>query len=231
LKALFWIGVIFTLVAPVIIGICFKDASTSWVAALCGAFIAFVSKLDEISELSLGPVKAKMKEKIEEAEKVLQQLRESATVNAHSTLTDLGAGSMMGGMRTDRRLEIHNNIISNLREIGCSEEQVAWAERDWKKVMNIYYCNFIKQLVEERTSPHTVNPNASENRKQAHKELKELEDFGKWEMPSPNQIRSVLSRHSVQDEAVDGWVEDYEHYLNTNEIRRVDEFIKLRDRS
>jgi len=30
---------------------------------------------------------------------------------------------------------------------------------------------------------------------------------------------------------VDGWVEDYEHYLNTNEIRRVDEFIKLRDRS
>jgi hypothetical protein len=231
LKGLFWIGVILTIVAPLIIGIHYKDPSTSWVAALCGAFITFISKWEEISELSLGPVKAKMKEKIEEAEKVLRQLREAVTVNAHATLTDLGAGSMSGGMRTDRRLEIHKNIISNLKEIDCTDEQVARAERDWKKVMNIYYCGFITQLVEERTSPHLKNFNTSGSRKKAYNELKELEDFGKWKMPSPEQIRSVLSRHSVQDEAVDGWVDDYEHYLETNEVRRVDEFIKLRDRS
>ena len=138
---LFWVGVVLTIAAPLIIGIKYEDPSTSWVAALCGAFITFISKLDQISELSLGPVKAKMKEKIDEVDKVLKQLREAVTVTSHATLTDLMAGGMMGSMTLGKRLEIHENIILNLRAIGASEEQVAMAEKDWKKANMYYLCH------------------------------------------------------------------------------------------
>ncbi|MEE9294142.1 MAG: hypothetical protein V3W34_04135 [Phycisphaerae bacterium] len=64
---LFWLGIVFTLVAPIVIGVAYGDQTTNWIAALCGAFVTFMAKIESIAELSLGPVKARMKEKMEEA--------------------------------------------------------------------------------------------------------------------------------------------------------------------
>ena len=44
MKLLFWIGIVFTLVVPILIGKFFSDHSISWVAALCGAFVVLMSK-------------------------------------------------------------------------------------------------------------------------------------------------------------------------------------------
>jgi hypothetical protein len=230
LKELFWVGVVLTIVAPLIIGIHYEDPSTSWVAALCGAFITFISKLDQISELSLGPVKAKMKEKIDEVDKVLKQLREAVTVTSHATLTDLMAGGMMGSMTLGKRLEIHENIILNLRAIGASEEQVAMAEKDWIKAISIIYVQIIRNTIEERESPNTVNFKTPDNKKQASLEIDKLEDFSNWQMPTPYQIRAILESHTIKEPPVDLWVNDYEHFLNNNEICRPEELIAKREK-
>ncbi len=229
MKVLFWIGVALTIVAPIIIGIYFKDASTSWVAALCGAFIIFVSKLDEISELSLGPVKAKMKEKIAELNEIIKQLRQAVTITSQVALTDLIAGGFMGSMSLSKRLELHKNIISNLKSIGASEDQISLAEKDWKKGISVIYHLTIQVVLEGRKSPNLINPDTPENKKQASNEINKLLDFKNWDVPTPHQIRSVLVRHSIQDEAVASWVADYEHFLDKNEIRRPEEIIALRE--
>jgi hypothetical protein len=229
LKFLFWVGVVFTIVAPIIIGIGFDDTSTSWVAALCGAFITFVSKLNEISELSLGPVKAKMKEKIDEVNTILQHLREALTVTSQTALTDLIAGGMIGGMSLSKRLELHENIIANLRAIGASDEQISLAERDWRKGISIVYFRTIQVVLEGRKSPNTVNFETPKDKKQASHEIGELLDFKSWNVPTPHQIRSVLTRHSIEDEDTESWINDYEHFLDHNEIRRREEFIAKRE--
>lgn len=229
MKVLFWVGVVLTIVAPIIIGIYFKDTSTSWVAALCGAFITFVSKLDEISELSLGPVKAKMKEKIDEVNTIIKQLRQAVTVTSQAALTDLMAGGFSGGMSLVKRLELHNNIIANLREIGASEDQISLAEKDWRKGVCLIYHRNIISVLEGRTPPDRLNPDTPDNKKQASSEIEGLLNFKGWEAPTPYQIRSILARHSIEDEATNSMVNDFEHFLEHNEIRRLEVFIALRE--
>jgi len=229
LKGLFWFGVIFTLAAPIAIGINYDNPSTSWVAALCGAFITFISKLDAISELSLGPVKAKMKEKIDELNEIIKNLRQAVTITSQAVLTDLIAGGFMGSMSLAKRLELHRNIISNLREIGASEDQISLAEIDWRKGISAIYHNNIMIVLEGRVKPSQINPDTPENKKLASNEIKELLDFSNWNVPTPHQIRSVITRHSIQEEDVDSLINDYEHFLERNEILNLDKFIAVRE--
>ena len=88
----------------------------------------------------------------------------------------------------------------------------------------------INNEIEERVSPSTANFKTPENKKQASVEIKKLEDFSKWQTPTPFQIRTILKSHSVDEEVVDSWVNDYEHFINNNEIRRSEELIAMREK-
>ncbi|EPW7005288.1 hypothetical protein ACWO06_004406 [Vibrio parahaemolyticus] len=202
MKVLFWIGVLFTLSAPIIIGVYFGDASTSWVAALCGAFITFISKLHEIAELSLGPVKARMKETIEEATATISQLKKIAVANSEATLSDLIAGSFMGGMSQSKRLEIHDNIIAALKDIGVDEADLNFVEREWKKGISVIYMRAISSAVEGRKHHNFINKDVTEAQKQASQELDILSDFDNWVSPTPDQVRKVIEKYSVESELV-----------------------------
>ncbi|REG82156.1 hypothetical protein [Marinomonas pollencensis] len=219
MNLLFWSGIAFTLIAPVVIGIQFDDQSTSWVAALCGAFVTFMARIGDLAELSLGPVKARMKEQIEKAAATIDQLRQVATTTSEATLTDLMAGSFMGGMSLKKRLELHDNIIDALKGIGASEAQLELAEKDWKKGISIIYQRAIRNAVEERPDPNKINVNASDEQKKADKEINDLMNFERWECPSPSQIRSVLKKYQIESPSAEKWISDYEFFLETNVIR------------
>lgn len=223
---LFWFGISFTVIAPVVIGIYFNNPSTSWVAALCGAFVAFMAKLEDIAELSLGPVRAKMKEKIDEATATVESLRNIATVTAEGFLTDLMAGSFMGGINLEKRFELHDKWLETLEDIGASPGQLKAAEANWNKGIGIIYHRAIRKAVEERENPSQLNPDAPENNKRAGREIQDLLDFQRWEAPSPHTIRMVLKAHEVSSPKAEAWIDDFEHFLNTGEIRNKEEFLK-----
>ena len=223
---IFWVGLLFTLIAPVFIGIYYENESTSWVAALCGAFITFMAKIDDLAELSLGPVKARMKEKIEEANATIEQLRDIAASTTGATLTDMMAGRFMGGMSFSKMLNIHDSLTESLHSIGIPPEKISEIENDWRKGISIIYYNAIQGAVERREKKGQINPNATDEEKATIGELKELLEFETWTVPAPGIIRKVLIRHNIENDIASLWIEDYEHFLNNNEIRRRDEFVK-----
>jgi len=226
MKLLFWIGIVFTLVVPILIGKFFSDHSISWVAALCGAFVVLMSKFEILQELSLGPLKAKMREQLREAAATIEQLRKIAAVTSEATLTDLMAGSFMGSMTLKKRLELNDKIIESLKEIGATEEQIKKVELDWRKGISIIYHRTIQHVVEQRKDPNQINPNAPEAAKKAGHEIQELLDFEKWAVPTPHQIKIVLERHKIKSPEVEEWVSDYDHFLKTNEIRNKERFVQ-----
>ncbi len=223
---LFWAGIIFTIVAPVYIGIQYDDPSTSWVAALCGAFVSFMAKIENIAELSLGPVKAKMKQEIKEAAATTEHLKAITTVTSEGFLTDLMAGNFMGGMKLDKRFELHDKVINALNEIGATPEQIARVENNWKKGVAIIYHRTIKKTIEEREHPNKVNPNAPQNAKDAGKEIQDLLNFSEWEAPAPHVIRTVIEKYDISSPEAEKWISDYENFLLTGEIRNREEFLK-----
>lgn len=221
-----WIGIVYTLTAPVLLGINGYGASISWVAASCGAFIILVAKFESLTELSLGPLKARMKEKLQEASATIEQLRKVAAVTSEATLTDLMAGGFTGGMNLKKRLELHDKVIMSLEEIGATEEQLHKAESDWKKGIPIIYHRAIYRAVEQRKDPNRRNTNAPPNALNASDEIQRLLDFENWLAPTPYQVRDVLERHKINSPEVDELISDYEHFIKTNEIRNIDKFIK-----
>ena len=225
MNILFWFGIAFTLIAPIVIGTILHDHTTAWIAALCGAFVTFMAKLESVAELSLGPVKAKLRAKIEEASATIDQLRKVAVATIEASLTDSMAGSFMGGTTFRQRLELHDKLIRTLTDIGASSSEIAAAKSEWDKGIAIIYHRAIKTAVENRESPNRINPDASEQQKAAGTELQDLLDFDSWAVPTPDQMRTVMKKHNVLSGDAETWVNDYEHFLESGEIRRREEFV------
>ena len=223
---LFWIAVLFTLTVPTAISILLDDTTTSWIALVSGAFVVLMSRIDNLAELSLGPLKAKLRARIEEATATIDQLRSVAVTSAEATLTDLISGSFMGGMTAERRLQLYDKIIESLRAIGADESQIEEAVSDWNKGIGIIYHRAIQDAVGRRLEPGKLNPAASDEMKAAERVLQDMLVFKTWTVPTPDEMRAVVDKHGVNSDDVRSWIDDYEHFLETGQIRRREEFVK-----
>jgi hypothetical protein len=217
MTVLFWIGIAFTALVPITIGLTGGSASTTWVAALCGAFITFMAKLKDLTELSLGPVRAKMRETIAEANATVEQLREVATTLVSAMLTDMMAGNFMSGMTLGVRLELRDQVMSSLRRIGVSEDQLSRAEAEWRKGIGVTYHRIVAKAIQRAAGDGKHDPALAT-------EFQELLDFPTWSAPRPVEMESFARKRGVLTEDVQGWIADYRHFLDTNEIRRRGEF-------
>lgn len=226
-KILFWFGVSFTIVAPIVIGTGFKDPSTSWVAALCGAFITFISKLDEIAELSLGPVRAKMRETIQQANVTIEQVQKIAKDISETTLTALMAGNFgfSDGLNLATRLDLHDRLVQNLIEIGVSDKDIFELDTKWKQGIGVIYHRAIAPLIDDREVPHKINVNATNAQNQARAGWDELSEFEQWKAPTPGEMTNYLKSVGLLTGEISEWIDDYRHFLDTGEINRREIFV------
>lgn len=223
---LFWTGIIFTIIAPFAVKVIFNDMALVWVALIIGVFMTIISKFDCLVEFSLGPITAKMNQKIEEADVILKKLQNIALVSSEATLTDLMAGSFMGSMTLKQRMILHDKVVQALKDIGIDDKRILLAEERWRKGISVIFCRAIHWRVELRKDPHHVNLEAPKPNKEAGQELKNLSDFSNWTEPSPEKIKEVLKKYSLSLPEVDQWVDDYAYFLEHNVIRDLDAFVK-----
>jgi hypothetical protein len=218
-RILFPVSVCFILAVPISIGLFFHAISVAWLAALCGAFVLLVSRLETLAELSLGPLKAKMRQTIAEAAATVDQLRDIATPMISAFLIDLISGSFMGGISNERRLQLHDELIDKLKALGATEEQLRKAEDGWRKGINVLFHRIIRnQIVEAARPSTTANQLASE--------VRTLLDFDNWSVADPKSFEELARKHQVLTPQVQSWIDDYRHFLVANEIRRRDEFVR-----
>lgn len=227
-RLLFWGGVVFTVAAPLYIGLELNDPSTSWVSFLIGAFVTFMSKFEDIVEFSLGPLRARMREKIDEADASLSQLRQIAKGLAEITLTDLMASNFWAGLPLNRKLDFHDELMEKLEHLGVTGSDREKTEEMWRKGMGIIYHRAISYVAAERENKHTLSKKEQTNEKfrAAIDKLDGLIDIKKgWDSPTPAQYEKFLSENGLMNKEAQAWIDDYRHYLETGEIRRRDLFV------
>jgi hypothetical protein len=218
---LFWIGTGFLLVVPAVIGLITRSATIASVTAACGAFIMLAARLDRMTELSLGPVSAKMRETIAEANATINQLREVTTTMATATLTNMMATNFMGGMSLRKRLELHDQLMQQLQRVGVSEEQQRRAQAEWRKGVSILYFNVVyREAVTDRTL---------EESNKLQSEYQSMLDFPNWQAPTPDMLTRFCEQRNLLTPKVSQWIDNYQHFLSTGEINRQDEFLKAAD--
>lgn len=180
---------------------------------VAGLVAILVGRLDHVEEFALGPLKARLRASIAEANATVQQLRAVALGFAEASLTDLMAGNFMDSMSLRQRLAVHDVIVKALVDLGVSQQDVQKVSADWNKGICLTYGRAIRKVL--------PNPDAD-----ARTAYDALSKFDEWREATPDEIQSFVDQRGLNTPNVAAWIDDYRHFLRTKEIRRLDEFVK-----
>ena len=127
-----------TLALAVMFGL--KEQSTEMgLIIVAGAiFLAFLH-IDKIQKFKGAGFEAEMKQAVKEANATVKQLREVAATSSEVILTDLMAGNFFDGTTLEKRLELHDQLIVNLRGIGATKEQIEKSKCMWNKGVGVIF--------------------------------------------------------------------------------------------
>lgn len=220
----FWIGAILTLLAPTAIVLTIGNSQAAWIAAVSCLLFTLLMRAEDLAELSLGPLRAKMREQVREAAVTVAELKAVAASTAAANLTTLMSGNFMGGASLRSRLDSFDRIVAALREVGFSEGELREITSEWRKGMGLIYHRAIRGAVLGRANARDHAIPGTPEQRQVADAFQELCAFDHWEVPSPEDMRRFLADRGINDPAVDAWISDYRHYLETDEIRRRDLF-------
>jgi len=220
-RVMFFFGACFILIVPIAIELRLHNAAAAWLAAMCGGFVIFCSRLDALAERPADPLKATVRDTVAEAAATVDELRELATSMISAFLTDLIGGSFMGAVSLSKRLELHDALLAKLKGLGVTDRQLRGVDEDWRKGIGIVYHRIITRQISEAAEPPD---RASHNL--LHSEMQALLDFDRWTVASPSAYETLARKNQALTADVQSWIEDYRHFLATGDIRRRDAFVR-----
>lgn len=191
---------------------------TQALAAAGIGFAAFLmGRIHDVAELSLWPLRAKMRESIAQANATIAELRQVALALGRTGLATLGADQFMDGMNQSTRFAMHDQIVNALLSTGATSNEMSKATTEWRQCLAIRYHRIIVD---------TALPQPRDAKEQtARNKLESLVDFSKWEAASPERYREVLAEFDLLKPEIKEWISDYEHLLKTGTLTRREEFI------
>lgn len=228
---LFGVGVVIAVLVPVPLALITKSPSYGVLCFVSGTLAVLFSRLDVLEEVSVGPLKAKLRLAISEANATIEQLRSLGGDLSDATLSLLMATEFMDGMGIAKKFELHQRIVNCLRSLGASAEQVKSAQANWFKGVSIMYLRVIRLHIEERQSFSRVNLDVQPNDQQASNSIHALMNFENWYVPTPAEMRRILHENNVNKPVVNQWIDDYETFLRDSIIPRQDEFLRAQRHS
>lgn len=195
----------------------------SGILIICGMLSVVFSRVEEVSELSVGSLKLKLKDALIEAHATVEQLRNLAVDMTKTTLALMAPGTTFS---IRRRFDYHRDAIDHLKALGVNDVDIALAEEEWKKAVTLIYIRIFYFVVGVNKPGHMPNAEAPLNRRLASDEIGLLTDYEQSKCPSPDAIKIVLNKHGVDDPQVLKWVGYYEEYLKSGKVSELDEFCR-----
>ena len=207
-------------------GIMGKPAEMGIIVVAGAIGLSFLN-IDKIQRFKGAGFEAEMKRAVEEANATIEELREVAATSAEAILTDLMAGNFMDGTTLEKRLDLHDQLICNLEDIGASQKQIDKADDMWRRGIGIIFFRGIRAAIEDRDKPLQVNAKADKHVLDASREFQALLNFKEWKAPSANELRDFCINKEVMNPNVDELLKDYADFEKSGTFRRKDVFVNL----
>lgn len=197
---------------------------------IAGGFLILVAHIDRLASFKAGPLEAELREAVREAYATLDDLKKAARLNAKALLFQLSSSHFMGGSTFGQKQVMRDEIITQLRELGLSNQEIGEADKTWREAVRVVYFGLISHAAEGRTDPNRINSNSSAGQKEALRELNGEFDFYLRRTPTSKQISLILSKHGVSSPELEDLISDLEWFESTSELRDRDKFCNLADR-
>jgi hypothetical protein len=182
-------------------------------ASLVG-FVALLiaANLDRISEFKASGrgVEARTREILTQAQNAISELQLLAQITGELTLSLVKRSGRLGGYADDEAEAIRGRVLDVLSKLGVRESEHPELLEEWHRFTEFDYAHAI---LGGNWIPGGVERVVME-------EWEALREGGIRRIPSPEEIRAFLERHGLINEALLGYLKDYEHYRKHREHRR-----------
>lgn len=224
-----WISItcLFSTVAfAAILGLLGKPTEMGIMVVACAICLAFLN-IDKLQRFKGAGFEAEMKKAVDDANATIEQLGNVAAMSAKATLTSLMASNFMSGTTLKTRLDLHDQIISNLREIGVSEGKIDEADEMWRRGIGIIYHRGIRHKLDDRKKSNQPNDEAKKKVLEVSEEFQNLIKFEEWQAPSSSEMKAFIGRKGIMDQEIVDLIDDYSHFETTGNIKRRELFVEL----
>lgn len=204
------VGIFIIIVPLILLGFWGKKNGT-WSIVVAGAIVLTFANIDKIQRFKIAGIEAEMRKAVLDANATIEQLRNVATTSARATITSLMADNFIAGITLKNRLELHDQLISNLEKIGASKQQIEEADEMWKRGVGVIYHRGIGAKL---GSP-------------AAQEFQGLLKFDEWKAPSSGEIEKFIENKGLMNLELKDLIDDYKYFESTGTIRRKDLFFEL----
>lgn len=181
------------------------------------AFFGFIgllvaANLDRISEFkaSRSGIEAKTREVIARAETTLSELQLLGRNVAEVTLSLVKRSGRLGGYTDDEQESIKESVLTVLKKVGVPEKELLDVLKDWHTFVEFDYAHAI---LGGHTVPEGVDPAVAQ-------EWKAIRSGGIVRVPTPEEIRTFLTKHRLSIDCLDDYLKDYEYYRLHRKHRR-----------
>jgi hypothetical protein len=208
---------IVALSASVAIGI--WQGIAAGVLSLAAVALYFVfSHFGSVAELTIGPLRARLRENISESEELIATLKQSMFQLTTNALNALAWQTRLGGPSTRKRQEALANFMAQLKSAGFTDEEVRAELSDYIRLTSLDFVDSI--------SGHQPPEFGGRTRRTEWAMLREA----LLEPAPPAELRRFLEQIDAMSEELDSAINDYERFLQTLEIRDP-EFLDDYDRN
>ena len=202
---------LFIIIVPLtLLGIWAKK-TVIWSIVVGGAIVLTFANIDKIQRFKIAGIEAEMRKAVLEANATIEQLRNVATTSARATITSLMASNFISGMTIKNRLELHDQLISNLEKIGASKQQIEEADEMWKRGVGVIYHRGIKHKLDRSVA----------------QEFQDLLKFDEWKAPSSGEIEKFIESKGLMNQELKDLIDEYKYFESTGTIRRKELFFAL----
>lgn len=192
----------------------------NWTLLICAFFLVFVSRIDDLALLSLGPLKAELRAKITEASATVDQLRTIAAALTGFVLSEAAASWFQDGQPADGQLELADECGKALDRIGVSAEDNTRARERWDIGVAMVFAREIANEVERvkrggKTIAMEIAPASPI-----------FMSMRPWHASRPEEIEAELKKRELIVGDVAELIADYKQFVADGTLRRRDVFAK-----
>ncbi|MCZ8311967.1 MAG: hypothetical protein O9320_14040 [Magnetospirillum sp.] len=199
------IGIYLLLAAPA--AAIYLGTAVATFVVVGGFACAMLLRADELVEVTIGPLKARLERQVAQATATLEQLRGLAATFGEVILAVLAGEGRMGGMGYKSKMAFKGQVDERLRQLGLSDEQLSQTRKTWRKYL--VYDHAVRIWKSLPVAVHEMSP-----------ELRGLLGERNLIPATPDEWRAALQRINLARGDAAEALADYEHFLETDNIRR-----------
>ena len=215
-KFLFSIGILYVVATPLLLNFSKITQGMAIFMLISGVLLALFSRFEDLKELRLFGLIAKIERALNDAYATLEQVKEFAKISAGSSLSNTARAGWLGGMSDQQTREILTSTQETLKRLGCDDHEIKDVCKDFHDCQLTEY----RQVLLGGGSSRIPESQDRECRR----EWDALRERAVSPPIPPDELRTFFEKHNFMDEERRKRLEGYAYYYEHHEFQDFEDF-------